>query len=71
MVKDETVATLLLDFELTIATELDDGLLELGVLELGTLELFTLELAVLVATDELLVPHKVPFTFGAPAVPVA
>ena len=69
---------LLIDVELLLTTtELEDLLLELTTLELGTLELITLELLTLELTallgidEDVLVPHKVPFTFGAPAVPFA
>ncbi len=78
MVNDEVFGVLLLAFELLETTglleiELDDLLLE----DTGALDLT--ELATLLddtgidedAVEEVAVPHKVPFTLGALAVPFA
>jgi hypothetical protein len=45
--------------------------LDKGRLDLGRLEAARLVLDLLVAMDDAAVPHKLPFTLGAPAVPVA
>lgn len=69
MVNEATPCELLLATELLEeATELDDLLLD----DTGALDLT--ELATLLdeaGVDEVLVPHKVPFTLGAPAAPFA
>ena len=70
-VNADTLGTLLLALELlTAAAELDDLLLDVkGVLDL-------IELATLLGVDDagaedVFAPHRVPFTLGTPAVPVA
>ncbi len=59
---------------LVATTELDDLLLVTGLDVVGVLDL--IELATLLGVDDagvddVAAPHKVPFTFGAPAVPLA
>ncbi len=74
---EKTLGALLLDFEVLVAaTELDDLLLVVVAVldDEGVLDF--IELATLLAVDdagvdEVLAPHKVPFTLGAPAVPFA
>jgi hypothetical protein len=60
---------MLLDLEL-LATELLLDLELLIELEDRLIELLTLDL-LLDTEDVVVVPHKVPFTFGAPAAPLA
>ncbi len=72
---EKTLGALLLDFEVLVAaTELEDLLLVVMLDDEEVLDF--IELATLLAVDdagvdEVLAPHKVPFTFGAPAVPFA
>jgi hypothetical protein len=68
-----TTLVAILELDLELMTELDlELLIELDdLLELITLELDTLDLLLETVDEVVVVPHKLPFTFGAPAAPVA